>query len=154
MEFFQRHHTQTRNITYVLLVRKNLSVMEQNSLIHYRFDRIPSFIYRVCRCCRSWTQTSTCHKWKIMGIPCSNVNVAMKLRSLDQYYFCEGWYLTSMYQKTCSVVFHATHDRKQWKHRPNEIIFPLPTSKQPGWPKKNTIRVEDCNRKRRVVISL
>ena len=52
---------------------------------------------------------------------------------------------------THSEVLHATRDHKQWEHTSDKRVLPPRATKQPGRPKKNRIRIEDCGRQRWVV---
>ena len=98
MEFFERRHAQMQKITSRLTpcVEKYLSnEMEESRRLHICVAGLVEFqvqsgeyvdvVNLECRSC-------SCHRWEVMGIPCSHAVAAMKVRNIDPYDYSEHWY--------------------------------------------------------------
>ncbi|RWR87935.1 hypothetical protein CKAN_01689900 [Cinnamomum micranthum f. kanehirae] len=157
MEFFQKRHLESQNITTRLTpyAEKLMNQEVEESLqLHVRVAGPIEFQVQSAEfvdVVDLERRTCTCRKWEIMGIPCSHSLASMKMRNLNPYDFVEDWYLTTTYRTTYNEVLHATRDSRQWEHTSDEKVLPPCATKQPGRPKKNRVHVEGRNRQRRVV---
>ncbi|XXG73317.1 hypothetical protein AAC387_Pa07g2258 [Persea americana] len=91
-------------------------------------------------------RSCTCRRWELLGIFCSHAVATLKMRGLDPYDYCEQWFTSDMYKRTCNFVIHGRRDMNQWDVRAGSHVLPPHGKRQAGRPKKNRIRIEDCGK--------